>query len=134
MVSKTPYIILFQEFATSKKAIHVAEEGKEIPFNIKRTYWITAKNGAIDVGNHAHRRLSQVFVAIHGSIEVHLKDTAGQEHHYTLNNPNTGLYVPPLYWKWLKLSDDAVLLCLTSHLFDEEDYIKNLEEFLSISG
>lgn len=127
-----PYLIALQEIATDEKAIHVAEVGKQIPFAVKRTYWITPSTDNLEVGNHAHRKLSQVFVAISGTIEVSLTNAMGDEEVFVLGNASTGLFVPPLFWKRLKFSQNAVLLCLTSHLYEEDDYIKNLDDFLAL--
>jgi hypothetical protein len=110
----------------------VAETAKHIPFEIKRAYWITASSPALEVGNHAHQNLSQVFVALNGSIEVSLTFLSGKVETFDLNSPGTGLFVPPMHWKRLKFSPDAILLCLTSHLFEDNDYIKNLDEFLAL--
>lgn len=127
-----PYLITLQEIATNEKAIHVAEVGKQIPFDVKRTYWITPAIPKLEVGNHAHRKLSQVFVAVAGKIEVSLTDVSGNEQSFVLDSSSTGLFVPPLFWKKLIFSPDAILVCLTSHLYEEDDYIKNLSDFFSL--
>lgn len=127
-----PYLITLQEIATDEKTIHVAEVGNQIPFDIKRTYWITPTTPKLEVGNHAHRKLSQVFVAVSGQIAVSLTDVSGNEQSFSLASSGVALFVPPMFWKKLVFSSDAVLLCLTSHLYEEDDYIKNLPEFLSL--
>ncbi len=133
-MSPKPYLINLQVITTPEKGIHVAETGKEIPFDIKRVYWITASSPALQVGNHAHRQLSQVFVALNGIISVSLTATSGIEETFLLKSPTEGLYVPPMFWKRLDFSSDAILLCLTSHLYDEDDYIKNFHDFLSLGA
>lgn len=126
-----PEYIQLQHVPFSSKDIHIAESGKQIPFVIKRAYWITQRDHALEVGNHAHTKLSQVFVALNGSIEVNLTDLDGNTEKFVLDDPSKGLYVPKLFWKKLDFAPGAILLCLTSHLFEEDVYIKDLNEFLS---
>lgn len=130
MSADLPKIISLQHFHFNEKDIYVAEPERELPFDIKRVYWITQTNQHLEVGNHAHVKLSQVFVAVHGQIEVSLTNRLGDTEVFDLNEPQQGLYVPPMYWKKLRFLNDAVLLCLTSHAYDTEDYILDFEEFL----
>lgn len=127
-----PYLIPLQTISTPEKAIHVAEFAEHMPFEVKRSYWIVPKTTELTVGNHAHRHLSQVFIALQGQIEVSLTALGGENALFALNVPSEGLFVPPMYWKSLRFSPDAILLCLTSHAYDEGDYIKDLDVFLSL--
>lgn len=130
MYNEEPRLVNLQHYNFVKKDIYVGEAGKEIPFDIKRVYWITQSDEALIVGNHAHVQLSQVFVAVNGTITVELTDVNGKNHVFELHKPHVGLYVPPMYWKQLHFTDNAILLCLTSHLYDTADYINDKERFL----
>ena len=110
--------------------ISVAEYHDSIPFKIKRVYWTYFTPNHIERGNHAHKKLQQVIVAVSGVIELTLIDKQKQKQVFTLDNPDVGLYIPKGYWRKIKFSHNAVLLCLASEKYDEDDYIRDYKEFL----
>ena len=111
--------------------ISVVENNDNIPFEIKRVYWTYFTPNHVERGNHAHKILQQLIVAVSGIIEFVLIDKKGNKQKYILDNPNIGLYIPEGYWREIKFSHSAVLLCLASEKYDEEDYIRNYEEFIT---
>lgn len=113
----------------NRGSLSYAESGDLTPFDIKRVYYIHgAPTGALR-GRHAHRELQQVMVAVHGSCYVAVDDTENR-HIVKLDDPTTGLYVPPMAWReMLAWNDECVLLVLASEHHDPDDYIDDYEEF-----
>lgn len=106
------------------------EEMKEIPFNIKRVYYIYDTLEGVRRGFHAHKNLEQILICVHGSCKVLLDDGTEQET-VLLDKPYEGLYIANNIWREMfAFSPDAVLLVLASSLYDEADYIRDYEKFL----
>ncbi|MCH2223366.1 MAG: FdtA/QdtA family cupin domain-containing protein [Crocinitomicaceae bacterium] len=112
--------------------ISVAEYQDLIPFEIKRVYWTYFTPNHIIRGNHAHKSLKQIIVAVSGIIEFELEDKKGNITSYTLDSPEKGIFVPEGYWRTIKFSHNAVLLCLASESYKEDDYIRDYDEFKRI--
>lgn len=110
------------------------ESGKEIPFDIKRIYYLYDVPGGAERGEHAHKDLHQLIIAMSGSFDVVLDDgTAKKRFH--LSRSYYGLYVCPMIWRVLEnFSYGAVCLVLASNLYDEDDYYRDYEEYLSARG
>jgi len=111
--------------------ITVAEYEKGIPFQIKRVYWTYYTPNEVLRGNHAHKELEQCIFAISGKIKFTLVNKDGVENYYELDKPDIGLYIPPMHWRTIKFSHNAVLLCLASKKYDENDYFRKYDEFLN---
>ena len=109
--------------------ISVVEAERLLPFQIKRVYWTYFTPHEVIRGNHAHKNLYQAIFAVSGEIEFKLKDRTGKEHNIKLSKPNVGLVIPPIVWREIKFSHSAVLLCLASEEFSEEDYIRDVDSF-----
>lgn len=106
------------------------EEGNEIPFEIKRVYYIYDTLEGVRRGFHAHKNLKQVLVCVHGSCKI-LLDNGSERESVTLDKPYEGLYLENTIWREMyDFSSDAVLLVLASELYDESDYIRDYGEFL----
>ncbi|MBP5386869.1 MAG: WxcM-like domain-containing protein [Prevotella sp.] len=107
----------------------VAEQLREIPFNVERVYWTYDVPAGESRGGHAHRECEEVIVAVSGSFDVTLNN--GEERKtYHLNHPYQGLYVGTGIWRTLDdFSSGAVCLVIASHLFEEEDYIRDYDEY-----
>ncbi|UZT96672.1 FdtA/QdtA family cupin domain-containing protein [Chryseobacterium fluminis] len=112
--------------------ITVAESLKNIPFDIKRVYWTYYTPQDVIRGGHAHKNLKQIIVAVSGIIEFNTEDKTNNKEVFTLDNPSKGLYLPELVWRDIKFSHNAVLLCLASEPYTEDDYIREYNEFKSI--
>lgn len=112
----------------------VAEQLKNIPFDIKRTYWTYGVPAGESRGGHAHRKLQQVIVAVNGEFDVVL-DNGTEKKAYHLSHPWEGLFVGTGIWRTLEnFSSGAVCLVLASELFDIEDYIYDYDSFKEIYG
>ena len=121
----------FQKHGDDRGSLVVAEYEKEIPFLVKRIYYIYDVSDDKRRGFHSHKNLRQVYIAIHGSLKVMLDDGEKQET-VLLDDPAKGLYIGHNVWREIfDFSQDAVLLVLASEKFSESDYIRNHDEFLT---
>lgn len=121
----------FQKHGDDRGSLVVAEYEKEIPFVVKRIYYIYGVSDDKRRGFHSHKELKQVYIAINGSLKVMLDDGKKQEI-VTLDNPTKGLYIGHNVWREIyDFSKDAILLVLASEKYSEKDYIRNHDEFLS---
>lgn len=128
-----PYIIDLKSIGSSELGyITVAEFPKSIPFEIKRTYWTYYTPNNVERGNHAHKELQQIIVAVAGVIEFNLESIQGEKFNFKLDNPNQGLYIPKEYWRVIHFSHSAVLLCLASLEYNVNDYIRDYQEFKNL--
>ena len=108
----------------------VAEQMKNVPFDIKRVYWTYDVPGGESRGGHAHKNLYQLVVAMSGSFIVNL-DNGEERETILLNHPWQGLLIKPNTWRTLEdFSSGAVCLVLASEPFDLDDYIYEYEDFL----
>lgn len=123
-------IIDFQKHGDERGMLVALEENKEIPFNIKRVYYMYDTVDGVRRGYHAHKKLQQILICIHGSCKIHLDD--GQDTaEIILDKPFEGLYVTNNMWREMyDFSPDAVLMVLASEYYDESDYIRNYHEFI----
>ena len=107
----------------------VVEQMRQIPFDISRVYWTYDIPGGGRRGGHAHRTCQEVVVAVSGSFDVQLYNGREWET-YHLNHPYQGLYIGTGIWRTLEdFSSGAVCLVLASELFDEDEYIYDMDEF-----
>lgn len=111
-------------------SLSVAEYDQHIPFVPKRCFWVFDVPSREVRGEHAHKKLCQYLVCVKGSVSVVVDDGRARAE-VTLDEPNRGLYIPPLVWGiQYKYSPDAVLLVLASDAYDADDYLRNYEDFL----
>ena len=121
---------VFQPHGDERGQLVALEEFKDIPFRIKRVYYMYETGREITRGFHAHKSLQQILVCIHGSCKI-LLDNGKEKKVILLEKPYEGLYVSHSMWREMfDFSSDAVLLVLASELYDESDYIRNYDEFL----
>ena len=114
--------------------LSAAEVGKHLPFGPKRYFIVFDVPGKDVRGEHAHRHCEQFLVCVRGSVNVVVDDGTNSEE-IVLNEPNVGLYLPPLVWAiQFKYSTDALLLVLASDPYDPEDYIRDYEAFRAAIG
>ena len=114
----------------SRGQLVAIEEYDEIPFKIKRVYYIYDTNSDVTRGCHAHRTLKQLLVCVSGNCKIRLDD--GKESQIVLlDKPNEGILICDTIWREMfDFSKDAVLLVLASDIYDEKDYIRDYQEFL----
>ena len=110
--------------------ITVVENGKNIPFDVKRIYYLYDVPSGEARGGHAHYELEQFIIAVSGSFDVILNDGKNQKR-VSLNRPNLALHVVPGLWRELdNFSSGSICMVLASHTYDEHDYIRNYDLFL----
>lgn len=129
-----PRIIDLPKINDPRGNLSIIEEFKQIPFKIKRTYWIYDVPGGEHRGGHAYRENSEFIVALSGSFDVILDD-GKEKKTFSLNRSYYGLYVPKGLWRVMEnFSTNSLALVLSSTKYDKDDYIRNYEEFLKYAN
>lgn len=107
------------------------EGGQHIPFEIRRVYYLYDVPGGAERGGHAHKDLSQLIIAMSGSFDVIL-DEGGVKKRFHLNRSYQGLYVCPMMWRELdNFSSGSVCMVLASNIYEESDYYRDYNEYLT---
>jgi len=123
-------LITFQIHGDERGSLIAIENSKNIPFDIKRVYYIFGTQQGVRRGMHAHRNLEQIMICLSGSCKVLVDDGISKEI-YHLSSPQTGLHIKDLIWREMyDFSDDCVLMVLASEFYDPDDYIRDYEVFL----
>ena len=123
----------FPQMGDERGHLVIVEGGKEIPFDIKRVFYIYGSGRDVVRGQHANRKSEFVLINVVGTSKVKVKDGEGNEAIYCLNRPHTGVYLPNMVWKDMyDFSEDSVLLCIASTNYDASEYIRDYEEFVRI--
>ncbi|MDP4142954.1 MAG: FdtA/QdtA family cupin domain-containing protein [Bacillota bacterium] len=106
-------------------------EGKvDIPFEIKRIYYITKVGEGVTRGFHSHKKLHQVLICVNGSVKIRLKNPKTEDI-VELSDPTIGLYIGPYIWREMfDFTEGSVLLVLASELYDENDYTREYDFYL----
>lgn len=119
----------FQQHGDERGQLVALEEFNDIPFKIKRVYYMYDTGFGVHRGLHSHRTLEQILICIHGSCKV-LLDNGTEKREIMLDKPYEGVYIGPDIWREMyDFSSDAVLLVLASQVYDESDYIRNYDLF-----
>ena len=106
------------------------EANRQIPFDVKRVFYIYGTQEGVPRGNHSHYKTKQFLVAVNGSCKVTL-DNGKEKETFDLNKPNLGLFQDALVWGSMHdFSSDCVLMVLADEHYDESDYITNYDTFL----
>ena len=122
---------VFQQHGDERGQLVALEEFKDIPFEIKRVYYMYDTGEGIHRGFHAHKTLKHILICIHGSCKV-LLDNGEEKKIVSLEKPYEGLYIAHNMWREMyDFSPDAVLMVLASEYYDESDYIRDYDEFLN---
>lgn len=123
----------FQQHGDDRGQLVALEEGKDIPFPIKRVYYMYDTGEGVRRGFHAHKSLQQILVCIHGQCKV-LLDNGNEKKIVYLEKPYEGLYIANNIWREMyDFTPDAVLMVLASDSYNEDDYIRNYDDFLKLS-
>ncbi len=121
----------FQQHGDDRGQLVALEEYQDIPFQIRRVYYMYDTKEDVRRGFHAHKSLEQILVCIHGSCKI-LLDSGWEKKIVSLEKPYEGLYISNDMWREMfDFSPDAVLLVLASDYYREEDYIRSYDEFLA---
>jgi len=114
--------------------LSIIEEQNHVPFEVKRVYWIYDVPGGQVRGGHAFKRQEEFIVALSGSFDVVVDDGSAQRK-YHLNRSYFGLYIPPGFWRHMEeFSTNSLALIVSSEQYDQGDYIRDYEEFLSYNN
>ncbi|MEM0135426.1 MAG: FdtA/QdtA family cupin domain-containing protein [Thermoplasmatales archaeon] len=123
-------LINFKKISDPRGNLTVIESLKDIPFEIKRIYYIYDVPGGESRGGHAHRTLEQLIIAVSGSFDVKVDDGIKKKT-FSLNRAYYGLLVPKMIWREMNnFSSGSVCLVLASDFYRENDYIRVYDEFL----
>lgn len=123
----------FSQKGDERGHLVIVEGMKDIPFDIKRIFYIYGSDKDVVRGKHANRVSEFVLINVAGTSKVKVKDGKGNETVYSLNRPHTGIYLPRMIWKEMyDFSEDSVLLCLANTHYDPDEYIRDYDEFLKI--
>lgn len=125
-------ILEFKELGDERGSLIVAEGGQDIPFEIKRVFYIYDSDSTVVRGQHANRKSSFVLINVAGKSKVKVKDGKGNELVFSLNRPKTGIYIPKMVWKEMyEFSPDSVLLCISDEHYDELEYIRDYDAYVA---
>ncbi|HCJ08034.1 MAG TPA: WxcM-like domain-containing protein [Lachnospiraceae bacterium] len=123
----------FPQHGDERGHLVVAEGEKDIPFDIKRVFYIFGSDHDVVRGQHANSKTQFVLINVAGTSKVKVKDGEGNEAIYCLNRPHTGIYLPTMVWKEMyDFSGDSVLLVLASEHYDPEEYIRDYDTFVKM--
>lgn len=123
----------FSQKGDERGHLVVLEGNQDVPFDIKRIFYIYGSDRNVVRGQHANRNSEFVLINVAGTSKVKVKDGKGNEAVYSLNRPHTGIYLPKMVWKDMyDFSEDSVLLCLASEHYDPNEYIRDYDEFLRL--
>jgi hypothetical protein len=124
-------IIELPRVADPRGNLTFVENGRHVPFEIRRVYYLYDVPGGAERGGHSHKTLEQLVIAISGSFDV-VADDGRRRRRYHLNRSYFGLYLPPMTWRELdNFSSGSVCLVLASAPYDEADYYRDYETFLA---
>ncbi len=127
--TETCRIIELPKIMDPRGNLTFVEGGRHIPYAIRRAFWIYDVPGGEMRGSHAYRRNREIIIAVSGSFDVEVDSASGIIRHH-LNRSYYGLYLPPLHWRSLvNFSTNSLCLILASEDYDENDYLRDYDEF-----
>lgn len=123
-------MIEFKQIGDERGHLVVVEGINDIPFEIKRVFYIYGSDKDVIRGQHANRKTEFVLINVSGTSKVMIDDGVNKKI-YNLDRPHIGIYMPTMVWKNMyDFSEDSVLLCLASEPYDKNEYIRNYDEFI----
>jgi len=133
-IHKECKIIELPKILDQRGNLSFIENGNQIPFNIKRAYWIYDVSGGEKRGGHAYKTLQEFIIALSGSFDVLLND-GNREYKFHLNRSYYGLYVPRMYWRCMEnFSTNSLALILADNSYNANDYIRDFNVFKSFKS
>lgn len=121
----------FAEYGDNRGHLVIIEGEIDIPFSIKRAFYIYGSKTDVIRGQHANKKTQFVLINVAGKSKVRVRDGEGNEAIYCLNRPHTGIYLPTMVWKDMyEFSENSVLLVLASEHYDPTEYIRDYDEFV----
>ena len=125
-----PRLITLQGNASDAGDLVVIQTQADIPFSIRRVYFIHNIPDWAVRGGHAHKRCQELVVAAAGAMTITLEAQDGTRHRFRLDEPTVGLYVPPLYWRMIsEYREHSLCLVLASEDYDAEEYLRDHDLF-----
>lgn len=129
-MEKEPKIIELPQFLDARGNLSFVEEMKQVPFKIKRTYWIYDVPGGEARGGHAFVQTEEFIIALSGSLDI-IVDNGFEKKVFTLNRSYYGLYIPQGVWREMRnFSTNSFALEFASTNYDPDDYIRDYEKYL----
>lgn len=129
-----PKIINLPKILDKRGNLSFFEYPNQLPFEIARTYWIYDVPGGEVRGSHAFKEQQEFIVALSGSFDIVLND-GDNEFKFSLNRSYEGLYIPKMYWRSLKnFSTNSLALIVSDKFYDENDYIRDFEQFKALKN
>ena len=134
MIVKNAKIIKFRQGPLNKNtgSLCFFEAGNDIPFKMKRAFWIFDTTKGAKRGNHAHKKSYQIHICFGGKVTI-LLDDGKHKQKIILDNPRTGLIIGPKVWHSFVLEKNSSLFVLSSNYYSENDYIRNYAEFMKVT-
>lgn len=130
-----PRIIQLPKIIDRRGNLSVIEELQNVPFEIKRTFWIYDVPGDSQRGGHAYKKSEEFIVALSGSFDVVLDCGDGERKVYHLNRSYYGLYVPKMVWREMQnFSTNSLALVVSNTEYDAADYIREYKKFVEIAN
>ena len=124
-------ILEFVQKGDERGQLVIVEGKQDVPFDIKRIFYIYGSDKDVIRGQHANRKTEFVLINVAGTSKVKVKDGKGNEAIYCLNRPHTGIYLPTMVWKDMyDFSEDSVLLVVASEHYDATEYIRDYDAFV----
>jgi dTDP-4-dehydrorhamnose 3,5-epimerase-like enzyme len=126
-------LIPLQKHGDERGSLVSLEDQKNVPFDIRRVYYLFGTEEGVRRGFHAHRDLQQLVIAVRGSCRFMLDD-GSEKIDLLLDNPAQGLLLPRMLWREMyDFSPDCVLMVLADAHYDEADYIRDYDQFLEMT-
>ena len=123
----------FSQKGDERGHLVIVEGMEDIPFEIKRIFYIYGSYKEVIRGQHANKKSEFLLINVAGTSKVKVRDGKGNEAVFSLNRPHTGIYLPRMVWKDMyEFSEDSVLLCLSSEHYDSTEYIRDYNEFVRL--
>lgn len=130
-----PRIIQLPKILDRRGNLSVIEELQNVPFEIKRTFWIYDVPGDSQRGGHAYKKSEEFIVALSGSFDVVLDCGDGERKAYHLNRSYYGLYVPKMVWREMQnFSTNSLALVVSNTEYDAADYIREYKKFVELAN
>ncbi len=121
----------FRQNGDERGHLVIIEGGVDIPFDIKRVFYIYGSDKDVVRGQHANRKSAFLLVNVSGTSKIRAVDTEGNSRVFLMDRPHLGLYLPKMIWKDMyDFSADSVLLVLSDEHYDEHEYIRNYDDFI----
>lgn len=127
-------LIRFNEHKDQRGSLIALENGRDIPFDVKRVYYIFDTSPNYERGFHAHLELKQLLICVSGSLEVEVCKGTNDQETFLLDSPSKGLLIEGLVWRVMKnFTPGAVLMVLASEFYNKDDYIFDFDKFIALT-